>query len=84
VKPAFEYPTCPTCKRRVERLVVEHNRATGSYLITTSCHGKNRLLRLTEDDMAGYQPGPLVKLELEKDTANSGDANTTTVERVGR
>jgi len=67
--PAFEYPTCPTCKRPVERLTVERNTLTGSYLVAVSCHGKNRLLRLTEDDMVGFQSGPLVKLELEKDAA---------------
>lgn len=65
--PAFEYPTCPTCRRPVERLTVEHNTLTGSYLITVACHGKNRLLRLTTDDMVGYQAGPLVKLELDRD-----------------
>lgn len=67
--PSFEYPACPTCKRPVERLTVERNPLTGSYLVTASCHGKNRLLRLTEDDMAGFQSGPLVKLELEKDAS---------------
>jgi hypothetical protein len=74
MRPSFEYPTCPTCKRPVERLVVEHNSATGSYLITTSCHGKNRLLRLTEDDMVGYKTGPLVKLSLDKGAPASSPA----------
>jgi hypothetical protein len=73
--PSFEYPVCPACRRPVERLAVEHNRVTGSYLITTSCHGKNRLLRLTEDDMEGYPAGPLVKLSLENDAAGAGDAD---------
>jgi hypothetical protein len=67
VTPSFEHPICPTCKRPVERLTIDHNATTGSYLITASCHGRNRLLRLTEDDMVGYQAGPLVKLELGKD-----------------
>jgi hypothetical protein len=67
--PAFEYPACPTCKRPVERLTVEHNATTGSYLIAATCHGRNRLLRLTEDDMVGYQNGLLVKLELATDVA---------------
>jgi hypothetical protein len=57
--------------RPVERLTIEHNTATGSYLITTSCHGRNRLLRLTEDDMVGYKTGPLVKLALENDAGAS-------------
>jgi hypothetical protein len=67
--PSFEYPTCPTCNRPVEKLTVEHNTVTGSYLIAASCHGTNRLLRLTEDDMVGYTGGPLVKLAMEKDVS---------------
>ncbi len=67
--PSFEYPFCPTCKRPVERLTVEHNRATGSFLIAAMCHGTNRHLRLTEDDMVGFTGGPLVKLAMEKKAA---------------
>ena len=69
--PSFEYPMCPICARPVERLTVEHNTVTGSYLIAASCHGKNRHLRLTEDDMVGYQAGPLVKLSMETEDNDS-------------
>jgi hypothetical protein len=63
--PAFTFPDCPTCKRPVERLTIEHNTLTGTYLINAFCHGKARLLRLTEDDLVGYETGPLVTLRLE-------------------
>lgn len=62
--PAFLHPTCPVCNLPVERLTIEHNRVTSSYLINASCHGRARVLVLTEDDLVGFEQGPLVTLNL--------------------
>ena len=69
MNPSFAYPNCPTCSRPAERMTIEHNALTGSYLIAVTCHGKNRLLRITEDDLVGFQHGPLVLLKMEQPPA---------------
>lgn len=64
--PAFLHPHCDHCDGPVERFVVERFRETGSYVIFVSCHDKHKRLVLTEDDMVGYEAGPLVKIRMPK------------------